>query len=82
MVDLYQKPEEAASIFSKLMSKFGDNLDSSLRIFADQLAATEVRARACAEVGRILREGPASTSTQHEITCIFDEVFGDLYIRA
>jgi hypothetical protein len=78
MGDLYQKPEDATLIFGKLMSKFGANLGQSLKISIRELSATELKARACAQVGRILSESRGLTSTQKEITCIFNEIFGDL----
>jgi len=78
MKDLYQKPEDATIIFEKLMAKFAANLEQSLKVSTAELSAAELKARACAQVGRILVEAPELTSTQREITCVFNEVFGDL----
>lgn len=78
MGDLYQRPEDVTLIFGKLMAKFAANLDQSLKISIPQLSGAELKARACAEVGRILSQSQGLTSTQREITCMFNEIFGDL----
>jgi hypothetical protein len=78
MNDIYQKPEKATAIFEKLSDKFGANLRGALAVSIDQLRSSELKARACAEVGRILSEDQRLSTTQMEIICIFNEIFGDL----
>lgn len=78
MGELHARAGDAVDVIEKLADKFRANLGQSLGLSYDELGAAELRARACAQVRRILREIAGLTPTQREITCMFDEIFGDI----
>ncbi|MBI3806691.1 MAG: hypothetical protein HY281_04125 [Nitrospirae bacterium] len=78
MTEFYKKPTDAVAVFRQLGTKLNRNCDLALGTEQDQLQKVEVKARAFAETGRILSGLNNLTATQHECTCIFDEIFGDI----
>lgn len=67
-------------VFLDLQDKFQSNLKLSLVENVENLSQAELKARAFAIVGQILREDPNLSPSHKEITAIFNELFTDSVI--
>ncbi|MFE1744740.1 hypothetical protein [Coleofasciculus sp. H7-2] len=68
----------ATQIFIELQEKLRQNLKVSLLENIEKLSQVEIKARAFAILGQVIREKPYLSQSQKEITTIFDEVFADV----
>ncbi|MBD1927553.1 hypothetical protein H6F74_15060 [Trichocoleus sp. FACHB-90] len=65
-------------IFIELQEKLKQNLKVSLLENIEKLSQVEIKARAFAILGQVIREKTYLSQSQKEITTIFDEVFADV----
>lgn len=71
---------DSSKVFLDLENIFQRNLKLSLLENVENLSQAELKARAFAIIGQILREAPDLSPTHKEITAIFNELFTDLVI--
>ncbi len=71
---------DSTKVFRDLQDKFENNLRFSLLENLEKLSQVELKARAFAILGQILRESPNLSRSHKEITAIFDELFTDVVI--
>ncbi|QIR36706.1 hypothetical protein HCG51_08045 [Tolypothrix sp. PCC 7910] len=71
---------DSSKVFLDIEKIFQNNLKLSLLGNVQSLYQAELKARAFAIVGQILREAPDLSPTHKEITAIFNELFTDLVI--
>lgn len=71
---------DATKVFSDLNVKFNKNLKLSLVKDVEKMSQVELKARAFAIIGQILRERPNLSQSQKELVYIFDELFADSVI--
>ncbi len=71
---------DATKVFTDLNVKFNKNLKLSLVKDVEKISQAELKARAFAIIGQILRERPNLSQSQKELVDIFDELFADSII--